>query len=368
MTALCYVDHRQDPASWARQLSVSVHACRLLLDADFVDLHNVLDLPVQLYGYRPERHHGVARRPKVGTGHTDFPRLREASVSGVVYSLVTNPLATGAGRVRTTLRRVEDAIGRIRSHPADLAVVADRPGYDRARDEGRTAFWLALAGAEALSADLSVLQGPLGQQLHRIGLVYLTRSSLGGTARPDGYDDGLTDLGHELLARCHEARILVDLAFAGAQTFGDVVGCHDPDVPFVVSHAGAQGVHGHWANVTDGQIRDVAAGGGVVGVPYDGRALAPVRASALRSHVLAHLDHLIRVGGEHVAALGTTYDGLIVPPADLSDVTHHPRLVQDMLDRGWSEDRVRNVLGRNYLRVVERIRPGAAVLPGPVGG
>ena len=47
---------------------------------------------------------------------------------------------------------------------------------------------------------------------------------------------------------------------------------------------------------------------------------------------------------------------MIVPPHDLLDVTHHPMLVQDMLDRGWSETRIRKILGGNYLRVVAAAR------------
>lgn len=359
-----YLDHRLDPAGWARELGVSVHACSLLLDADFVDLCNGLDLATRLFGYRPERHHGVARRAPVGTGHTDFPRLREASLTGVVQSLVTNPVASGRGRVRATFRRVEEAVARVRAHPEEFTVVVDHPGYVRARASGRTAVFVALSGAEAVANDLRVLDGPLGQQIHRIGLVNLTRSSLGGTARPNGYDDGLTELGHSFLAACHRGRILVDLAYAGDRTFRDVVGAHDPDLPFVVSSAGAQAVHPHWSNLTDDQVRDVADRGGVVGVPYDGRTLAKVRASASRADLVAHLEHLQRVGGDAVAALGSAYDSGIVPPHDLADVTHHPQLVQDLLDRGWSEDRIRGVLGRNYLDVVKRTRPGVPRLSG----
>jgi membrane dipeptidase len=61
------------------------------------------------------------------------------------------------------------------------------------------------------------------------------------------------------------------------------------------------------------------------------------------------------VGEDHVA-LGSDYDGLIVPPHDFVDATHHPRLVQDLLDRAWSAERIGKVLGGNYLRVVGAIR------------
>jgi len=355
MGGLSYVDHRRGPAAWARQLGVSEHACRLLLDADFVDLHNAFDQTAHWLGYRLDRHHGVARRPPIGTGHTDFPRLREASFTGVVASIAVNPVATRWQRLRSTMRRVEDLVATVRAHSDELAVAVDHAGYAQARAEGRTAFFVALAGAGALLAEPAVLRGPLGQQLHRVALVDRFGSGLGGTAR--GYDDGLTELGGEIVELCTHAGILVDLAGTGPRTFDDVVRDH-PDAPLVVSHAGASEVHGHWRNLDDARITAIAERGGVVGVGYGGPSLAPVRASASRADLLAHLEHLVRVGGEHVAAIGTMYDGLIVPPHDLPDVTHHPRLVQDMLDRGWSEDRIRNVLGRNHLRVLARVRPG----------
>ncbi len=357
MAELAYVDHRLDPAGWASALGVSVHACRLLLDADFVDLNNVIDVPMRWFGYRPERHHGVARRPPIGTGHTDFPRLREASLTGVVMTVIAPPLATERGRLRATLRRAEAMVSSVGGHRSDLAFVVDRAGYERARVDGRTAFFLALASGDVLTADPTVLQGPFGQQLHRVAIVQRFHASLGGTSHPQDFDDGLTERGREIVDRCAEARIVVDLAQAGPTTFAAALE-HRSDVPFVVSHTGASGVHDHWSNLDDDQIVQIADRGGVVGVGYDGPTLAKVRASASRAELVAHLEHLLRVGGEHVAAIGTTYDGLIVPPHDLPDVTHHPRLVQDMLDRGWSEDRIRNVLGRNYLRLVAQVRPG----------
>ena len=65
----------------------------------------------------------------------------------------------------------------------------------------------------------------------------------------------------------------------------------------------------------------------------------------------------MRLVGDDHAAIGTDYDGMIIPPRDLPDITHHPLLVQDMLDRGWSEERIRKILGLNYLRVVGDVRP-----------
>jgi membrane dipeptidase len=91
---------------------------------------------------------------------------------------------------------------------------------------------------------------------------------------------------------------------------------------------------------------------------YQSNFLDDVVWTCSRARIVDHLEHVVKVAGEDVIALGSDYDGWIVPPHDLLDVTHHPLLVQDMLDRGWTHDRIRKVLGLNYLRVVAEIRPG----------
>jgi membrane dipeptidase len=355
---LAYRDHRADPARWAASLGVSVAACELLLDAHFLDLHCDHEVPVRLFGYRSDRHHGAGARTRPLVGHTDYPRMREAALDGVVADIATNPLRPQANRLEATRRNVEAIRARVAAWPDDLQLVTDRAGYDEARAAGRLAVFVALQGGNAISADLSVLQGELGSVLHRITLVHLTSSDLGGTNSPWGRDRGITDKGRELVSRCNEARVLVDLAHAGRHTFFGALDAHSTDVPPIVSHTGVSAVHRHWRNLDDAQIRAIADRGGVVGVLYHSHFLAPVLLACSRTKIVEHLEHVIQVGGEEAAAIGTDYDGMILPPHDLRDVTHQPLLVQDMLDRGWSEQRIRRVLGLNVLRVIEAARPG----------
>ncbi|MEQ1504854.1 MAG: membrane dipeptidase [Myxococcota bacterium] len=353
---LAYVDHRADTAAWARSLSVSTAACELLLGSDFIDLHCDLEVPVRLVGYRPERHHGVATRVRPMIGHTDYPRIREAGLTGVVYDIATNVFRPARNRLATTLANVARATARIEAHPTELALVTDRAGYARARAAGKTAMWLSLQGGNAVSADPTVLDGPLGQQLHRITLIHLTSSDLGGTNSPLGRDHGLTGRGRTIVEACVANRILVDLAHAGTRTFWDALAVHGTATPPIVSHTGLSAVRPHWRNLDDAQVKAIVDRGGVVGVMYQSNFLAPVAWTCSRAAIVAHLAHLVDRFGEDSAAIGTDYDGMIVPPHDLLDVTHHPMLVQDLLDRGWSEVRIRKILGGNYLRVASAVR------------
>lgn len=362
---LAFTDHRRDPGAWARALGVSMEACELLLASDFIDLHLDVEVPVRLLGYDPARHHGTLRRVRPFFGHTDYPRLLEAGLTGVVYDIATNPLRPRRNRLRTTLRNLEAASARVATHP-ELALVTTASGYQQTREQGRVAFFLALQGGNALSADPSVLQGPVGHSLHRITLVHLTTSDLGGTSSPLGGDPGLTPLGREVVERCNDARILVDLAHAGRKTFWQALEAHRSDLPPIVSHTGVSAVRRHWRNIDDAQIRAIASRGGVIGIMYQSSFLSStqerrwrpsITRGCARAAILDHLQHVIELVGDDFAGIGTDYDGMITPPRDLLDVTHHPLLVQDMLDRGWSPERIQKILGRNYLRVVRAIRP-----------
>jgi membrane dipeptidase len=74
--------------------------------------------------------------------------------------------------------------------------------------------------------------------------------------------------------------------------------------------------------------------------------------------VVRHLEHAIAVGGEAVAALGSDWDGMITTPRDMPTVSELPVLVQRMLERGFSDERVARILGANALRVLAEARPG----------
>ncbi len=357
---------RQHPARdldrQALRLGVTVEAARILADSPFIDAHCDMDVPARVLGWRQDIAHGPWRRVVPMMCHTDLPRLMDAGMTGVVYDIATNVLRSRASRLEITLANLERVEALVQAHPEELVLARNAADHDRAVATGRLAVWIALQGGNALEADPDILDGHLGRRLHRITLVHLTSSVFAGSNSPRQPDLGLSGRGRAFVAACNHNRVLVDLSHAARRSFWDVLEVHDPTVPPIVSHTGMDAVRSHWRNIDDAQIKAIATRGGVVGVIYQGAFLTqvPLGFACRRAHVLDHLEHLIDVGGEDVAAIGTDYDGMITPPSDLTDVTHHPQLVQDMLDRGWGEPRIRKVLGENYLRVVRDVCPGGA--------
>lgn len=351
-------DPRADRDGWARRCGVSREAVDVIAGADVIDLHLDLEVPVRVYGYDPAVRHATTTTSPRFWGHTDYPKLREAGFTGVCYDIATNPFRPAHNRLATTFANLDRATERIAAHPDALALVTDRAGYDRARAANQLALWLTIQGGNAFAADPTVLDGPVGDRIHRITLVHLTNSMFGGTNSPAGREAGITTAGRDFVKRCNARKILVDLAHASKATFWGALEEHDKALPPIVSHTGVEGVHPHWRNIDDAQIRAIADRGGVVGIMFQSAFLEPVRlfGRGRRAKIVDHLAHVIDIVGDAFAAIGTDYDGAITPPADLPDVTGYVLLVQDMLDRGWTPERIGRILGGNYLRVVAAIR------------
>jgi len=73
--------------------------------------------------------------------------------------------------------------------------------------------------------------------------------------------------------------------------------------------------------------------------------------------VVDHLAHIVDTVGEDHASLGSDWDGAIITPRDMATCLELPLLVEIMLQRRWSPERVRKILGGNFLRALQALRP-----------
>ena len=338
----------------AERLGISEHAVALTHDAEFVDLHLDSFIPPRVYGYDLFKRHERTLIPGGRFfGHLDVPRMLEGGLSGGMWSITTNPFRTAASRWRVfqkNLARFKDTVER---SDGRMAFARDVAEYRAVRAAGQHAVLLSIQGGNALEASPDGPASVPDRLLTRVTVVHLTNASYGASSAPVSLlrrHRGLTELGREFVQQLDAERVFVDLAHIHPDAFWDAVETHDASLPLIVTHSGVDGVKPHWRNLDDDQVRAIADTGGVVGVmfhrgflcrrggPRDGRA------------VVEHLDHLVNVGGEDCVAIGTDYDGAVAPPTDLLTADCYPRLVQHLLDAGWSDERVRKCLGENFLR------------------
>ncbi len=136
---------------------------------------------------------------------------------------------------------------------------------DRDRDRRLTAGLLAIEGAHALGPDLSTLDALVDAGFRMISPAHFFDTAYGGSAH--GLDKGgLTDLGRELVREMEARGLIVDIAHASAATIDDVVGMASR--PVVASHTGVRATADNGRNLTDDQLRGIAATGGLVGIGF----------------------------------------------------------------------------------------------------
>ena len=336
----------------------SLDAVELYRGCEVVDLHVESFVWTRLVGYDLSARHGRGLLGGRLYSQADVPRMRAAGLAAAVFSVATNPLRRAGRRTATLVANVGRLRSALEAAAEPVTVVADHAAYRRARAAGRLACFLAVQGGNAFDqpGDVARVAGAVS----RVTLVHLTDSSVGATSSPLGRSrgrGGLTAAGRDLVAALNERRVLVDLAHISRPGFWEALDVHDQGLPPVVSHTGVCGAHRSWRNLDDAQVRAIADRGGVVGIMYHRGFLGRPSWRMGADAVVRHLAHAVRVGGEDVAALGSDWDGMIVTPRDMPTVLELPVLVDRMLDAGFSADRVARILGRNYLRVVEAVRP-----------
>jgi membrane dipeptidase len=162
----------------------------------------------------------------------------------------------------------------------------------------------------------------------------------------------LTDAGRALVRKLNAYNMVVDLSHLNARGFWDVAGLSD--APLIATHCGAHAVAPASRNLTDDQLDEIGKTNGLVGIPYivdflreDGK----LDAATPLTQVVAHVRHVAdRIGVDHVA-LGSDFDGGVIPDA-IGDVTGLPKLLDALRADGFTDDEVARIAWSNWRRVL----------------
>ena len=353
---------RAPAAEHAAKLGVSLAAVELCRERDLIDLHIDTFIPPRLWGYDPEARHAPWILGRHFFGHLDLPRMRDAGLSGAMWSITTNPFRGADRRWRVFQTNLERLHALVAGSGGALALAPTHAAYRAAVAAGAHAVMVSVQGANAWEGAPRGAATLDENSVVRATLVHLTNSCYGATSSPHSVlrrHKGLSEAGRALVRQLNAARVFVDLAHIHPQGFWDAVAVHDPAQPLLATHTGVSGARKHWRNLDDDQLRAIAKTGGVIGVIFATNFLRRPGGPADSRMILEHMEHIIRVVGEDHVAVGSDYDGAISPPAELGSGDRYPVLVQRMLDAGWSEGRVEKVLGANFLRCFAALRPGA---------
>ncbi len=217
------------------------------------------------------------------------------------------------------------------------------------KQAGRKSIMLGIENGIALDGKLENLQHFVAR-----GIVYMTLCHNGdndicdSASRSSQTHGGVSAFGEEVIREMNRLGILVDMSHAGEKSFYDALDISA--VPIVCSHSSARALCDHPRNLTDDQMRALAARGGVAQTTiYAGFLRKDAEATIL--DVMAHLEHAIQIMGIDHVGLGTDFDGDggVRGLADASELINFTR---QLLARRYSETDIQKIWGGNFLRVM----------------
>ncbi|MDQ3369532.1 MAG: dipeptidase [Myxococcota bacterium] len=326
----------------ARAFHAEIHV--LDLHADTAKLMDKLGYDLAIRHERP-----MPTRVNV-FGHVDLPRLREGGVAGQFFSFWTTPYPE-RGCARAVTKQLDALDVAMEKHPSELVWTRTGAEVRAAKAAGQIAALGGIEGGQALESSLEPIEAFSRRGVRYLGLLHFSANAIGRPAKGRGADTtaGLTGFGRDVVRECERCGIIVDLAHINRRGFFDAL--EVATLPPMVSHTGVAGVHEHWRNIDDEQIRAIADRGGCVGIIFARRYLG----SASIEAVVDHLLHVIDVAGEDVAALGSDFDGFVVPPEGLEDVAAMPNLTVALSRRGVPPRVLEKILGGNVLRLLDAV-------------
>jgi membrane dipeptidase len=376
-----------DPALVAR-------ARAILEKAPLVDAHN--DLPYMLIEKKGGELAGLDLGIPQPEWCADIPRLREGGVGAQYWSVYTDVSSTKTNRSLHEALRAFDVVYRVvRSRP-ELELARSADDVERIHRSGRIASLIGVEGGHMIEGSLAALR-----IFHELGARYMTLThwdtvEWADAATDRAEHDGLTEFGESVIREMNRLGMFVDLSHVSPDTMRDAL--RVSRAPVIFSHSNARAKGPHPRNVPDDVLRLLPQNGGVVHVNFIKEFVSPAdpewqqrRHAALEelrarldeqravddgiaaweranphpggtvAEVADHIDHIRKVAGiDHIGIGADFFDaGATSMVPGLTNVSRYPYLFAELLRRGYSEEELSKIAGRNHLRAMRRMERAA---------
>jgi membrane dipeptidase len=378
-------------------------ARRLLRDVPIIDGHNDYPWAVREKGAMDLNRLDM-RKPQPAI-MTDFARLTAGGVGGQFWSVYVpspDPGADPAGAVTTVLEQIDIVHRMVARYPDRLQLALSAADIESAEKSGKIASLIGMEGGHAINSSLATLR-----MMYRLGARYMTLThSLNVPWADSATDtpkvDGLSPFGEEVIHEMNRLGMMVDLSHTSPATMSDVL--RVTTAPVIFSHSSARALTDVPRNVPDDILRQIPKNGGIVMVTfvpgfvsqavadYNARetaerkrleAIAGTTAEAVTrgldtwhaahaapratlSQVADHIDHIKQIAGIDHVGVGGDFDGITSVVQGLEDVSTYPALMAELLKRGYTDDDIHKIAGRNMLRVMRAVEAVGGKVGAPI--
>ena len=376
------------------QTDVSARARQIHDSAIVIDTH--ADTPQR---FLDENYEIGSTDPK-DPGHISLDKAKAGNLGAEFFSIWVEPETNQGHFARHTLDLIDSVYEQATRHPDRMMMAFSVADIERAHREHKLAALLGIEGGHSIENDIHLLR-----DFYRLGVRYMTLSwsntnewadSSGDINNPKvEHHNGLTESGKQIVLEMNRLGMLVDISHVADKTFWDTIAV--TKAPVIASHSSARALTNHPRNMTDDMLRAITKNGGVVQVNFynafidetyrkAAEAQAKDRDAAIKAFVdqrkaagqtltyvdedrigrewaakiprpplsslIDHIDHIAKVAGIDHVGLGSDFDGVSgATPQGIDSAADLPKITQALLDRGYSADDIRKILGGNLLRV-----------------
>ncbi|XP_016400288.1 dipeptidase 1-like [Sinocyclocheilus rhinocerous] len=333
-------------------------ALKLMADTPLIDGHN--DLPWQMRSLFNNQLNTVDLY-KLNSTHTNIPKIKEGHLSAQFWAAYVPCDTQYKDAVRQTLEQIDVIHRMCHKYPEVFKFAASSQDILDAFEQNKTASLIGVEGGHSIDSSLGTLR-----TMYQLGVRYLTITHSCNTPWADNWlvdtgsepeaHGGLSDFGKQVIREMNRIGMLIDLSHVSEKVMNQVLDISE--APVIFSHSSAYSICNHKRNVPDDVLMRVIKKKGIVMVNFYNDYVTCQKTANI-SDVADHFDHIKKVAGSSIIGFGGDYDGVPRVPDGLEDVSKYPNLVAELLRRKWSDEEIRDALGRNLLRVfreVEEVR------------
>lgn len=288
---------------------------------------------------------------------SDLPKLREGGVDVQIFA-VWIPVSKVRKSYAFTVSQIEKLKQIESENSNDLEFAKTYDDIIRITNAKKICGLIGIEGGTAIENDLDNINRFFEIGVRYIGLTWNNSNNISTSAKEQtakGLQGGLTDFGIQVVKRMNEVGMFVDVSHLSETGFWDVI--ETTTSPIIASHSNCFSLNPHYRNLTDEQIQAIAKNDGYIGVNFYDEFLTRdgKKNGATLENVVEHIDHIKSLVGVDYIGLGADFDGGITPAAELYDATTYPVLTKRLMEKGYSVDDVKKILGLNFLRVFKKV-------------
>lgn len=252
----------------------------------------------------------------------------------------------------------------VNGHPYDKAM-AEYAAFERLQktqgwtrvnspleaEAGKVKILLSIEGGEIFEGSTARVREFHDRGVRMAALTWNNENEIAYPAK-GGTDRGIKPQGWEILKVMASLKMAADTSHLNEAGFWDLIDRHSQ--PPMASHSCAKALCGHFRNLTDEQIRAMAQRGGWIGVNFYPAFLREDGKASVRD-IADHIDHMCQLGAQEHVGFGSDFDGIECTPVDCQSPADVPAILDELRRRGYDEEAVENIAGRNFLRYYQRL-------------